>query len=444
PHYNQLLDKSINLNFLISPLSIVVLLLAVLLLGVIAGFYPAFYLTNFRPVSALQKLMTHRSKESLRHFLVVGQLLIAVVLIASTITVFRQMNYLMNKPLGFEKDQLIKIDQLPVENERIDAFQQEIEKIDGVLGVAISSFPMDNIRSGASIRTMDNAQGWVNMTHYDVDENYVSTLGMTLLSGRNLTRADGMEKDTTRLNIVLNRAGAASLGWSPEEAINKRVAFSEDANASWMIVGIVEDFNFTSLHDPVDEFILSHEALFTEFPMRSATIRFDPRKMQSSLEELGEIWASFAPDRAFDFDFVDQSMAQYYESEKLTSKMFVLFSGLSLFICCLGLFGLMGYVVEQRAKEVGIRKVMGAKVSSIIMLLSKDYIRLVLISSLIAIPIAWWGLNQWLDEFAYRLDNSLWVFLLAGLAVTIVSWVTVAFYAYQAAKANPVTSLRTE
>ena len=153
---------------------------------------------------------------------------------------------------------------------------------------------------------------------------------------------------------------------------------------------------------------------------------------------------SFAPDQVFDYDFVDESMAQYYEAERLTGKLFVLFSGLGIFICCLGLFGLMGFVVERRAKEVGIRKVMGARIQQIVLLLSRDYVRLVVISSVLSIPIAWWGLSQWLDGFAYRVSNAFWVFILAGVLVMVVSWVTVAFYAYQAAKANPVKSLRSE
>ena len=210
------------------------------------------------------------------------------------------------------------------------------------------------------------------------------------------------------------------------------------------MVGVVEDFNFTSLHRPVNPFILSHEDAGLDIPFRSATIRLKPDNMIETIKELTKLWASFAPDQVFDYDFVDEAMAQYYESERLTGQLFSLFSALGIFICCLGLFGLMGYVVDQRSKEVGIRKVMGARVGSIIMLLSKDYIRLVLISSLIAIPIAWWGLNKWLEGFAYHIESSVWMFVLAGLLVTLITWATVALYSYQAARANPVKSLRSE
>ena len=444
PYFNQTVGKAISLAVLYTPVGLMCLVAIPLLLGILSGFYPALYLSNFGPAAVFQKLIVKRNKESLRHILVIGQLFIAVVLISGTITVFRQMHYLVNKPLGFDKEQLVKIDTLPFEKDKIQVFRQEALKIDGVQNVSICTFPLDNIRSGSSIHVKEKPEGWVNMTHYDVDENYLETLGIQLIAGRGLTAEDGSTNEESNLKIVLNNAAVKALGWTPEEAIDQPVSYSEDASQSWIVVGVVEDFNFTSLHRPVNPFILSHENTFKDIPFRSANIRLQPGKMRESLAELEALWAEMAPDQIFDYDFVDQSMAQYYEAERLTSKLFTLFSILGIFICCLGLFGLMGYVVEQRSKEVGIRKVLGARILHIILLLSKDYIRLVLISSVIAIPIAWWGLNKWLEGFAYHIDTSVWMFLLAGMLVTLVTWATVAFYSFQAATANPVKSLRSE
>lgn len=443
PYFNQTIGKSISLAAFASPVAVLILLATPLLLGILSGFYPALYLSHFGPAAVFQKLVIKRGKEGLRHFLVIGQLLIAVLLIAGTITVFRQMHYLTHKPLGFDKDQLIKIDQLPISRDKMEVFREKVKKVDGVKDFALSTFPLDQIRTGSSIHTLDKPEGWVNMTHYDVDEHFIRTTGIQIVAGRDLTPQDAIENEEANLKILLNVEGAKALGWKPSEAINQLVAFGGGPNEHWVVVGVVEDFNLTSLHQPVGNFILSHEGP-SNIPFRSATIRFEPRKMKEALAGLALVWSEFVPDQVFDYQFIDEAMAQFYEAERLTGKLFVLFSGLGIFICCLGLFGLMGFVVEKRAKEVGIRKVMGAGVRHIVLLLSKDYVRLVIIASVIAIPIAWWALNQWLGSFAYRIENSIWTFLGAGILVAVISWLTVALYSYQAAKANPVRSLRSE
>ncbi|WP_420575310.1 FtsX-like permease family protein [Ekhidna sp.] len=441
PYFNQVIGKSISLQVFGTPLGIIILIATPVLLGILSGFYPALYLSNFSPAAVFQKLIVKRGRESLRHLLVIGQFIIAILLIAGTITVFRQMHYLTNKPLGFDKDQLIMIEKLPFIGEKIDVFKQEALQSAGVNGVSITNFPLDDIRSGSTISITDDDKGWVNTTFLTIDEDFLSTMGVKLIAGRNF-RSDemGERTDDGKEKILLNETAVRALGIEPEDAVGKLVY--EAAGFDAIIVGVVEDFNFMSLHKPVEPMQLSNAVINS--PFRAATIRLNPRNMDESLASVEEIWGKLAPDKVFEFEYMDESMAQYYEAERLTSKLFIMFSGLGIFVCCLGLFGLMGYVVEQRSKEVGIRKVMGARNGNIIFLLSKDYVRLVLISSLVAIPIAWWGLSKWLDGFAYRIDSSIWMFLLAGVLVTAVSWITVALYALQAAKANPVHSLRNE
>lgn len=444
PQFNQIIGKDMSLDLFFSPVGILFLLAFPFVLGLLSGFYPALYLSNLGPTTVFQKLVAHRSRESLRHILVLGQLLIAIILIAGTITVFRQMHYMVTKPLGFDKEHLIKIDNLPFTPEKIDVFRQEVLKVEGVSNAAIATFPLDAIRSGSSLHVKDKPEGWVNMTHYDVDENFLETTGIRLITGRDLTDEDGKSDNGDISNVILNRSGAKALGWHPHEAVGQPVFYDEDVSKYWVIVGVVEDFNFNSLHRPVDPFIFSHESIPSNINFRSATIRVEPGRMDEALAALEDVWSRFATDQVFEYDFVDQSMAQYYEAERLTGSLFTLFSGLGIFLCCLGLFGLMGFVVEKRSKEVGIRKVMGAHSHQILMLLSKEYMRLVILSSILSLPITWWGLNRWLDSFAYRIDNSIWILLLAGVSVTLITWLTVAFYAYQAAQSNPTDSLRAE
>ncbi|MEM7297462.1 MAG: FtsX-like permease family protein, partial [Bacteroidota bacterium] len=439
PYFNEIVGKSISLALFYSPFGIFILMVTPIVLGILSGFYPALYLSNFGPAAVFQKLIVKRGRESVRHLLVIGQFIIAVVLMASTITVFHQMHYMTTKPLGFDKDQLIKVDRLPFIGDKIDLFKQQAIKVPGVHGVSTSSFPLDEIREGSTIRPKDNPDGWVNTTTLCVDENYLPTTGIQLVAGRNF-RPDEVEMTEGIEKIILNVAAAKALGWTPEEAVDQLVYVDEQQNR--LVIGVAEDFNFSSLHKAVEPFQMTGWKF--AIPARSATIRLDPRKTKESLAALESLWSEHSPEQEFEYEFVDESMAQYYQAERLTSKLFVIFSGLGIVICCLGLFGLMGYVVEQRSKEVGIRKVMGARIRQIILLLSKDYMRLVIVSSVIAIPIAWWGLNEWLDNFAYRVDNTVWIYLIAGILVTIISWVTVAFYAYQAAKTNPVNSLRSE
>lgn len=441
PQFNQIIGKSISLTVLFSPVGVLILIVAPLLLGVISGFYPALYLSNFGPTAIFQKFIVKRGRESLRHMLVIGQFIIAVILIVSTITVYRQMHFIANKPLGFDKDQLILIEKLPFIGEKIELFKQRAKDIPGVKGVSTTSFPLDEIRSGSTVSIKSENEGLVNTTILGVDENYVPTMGIKVIAGRNILHEElGIGVEGEQEYVLLNKAAVKALGTTPDEVINKKLY--EAAGFDPIVVGVIEDFEYESLQNPVEPLQLTSGYFFA--PFRSATIKFDPRQMKEAIAGLQKLSNELAPDKLFEFEYMDESMAQYYEAERLTGKLFIIFSGLGIFICCLGLFGLMGYVVEQRAKEVGIRKVMGARIRHIILLLSKDYIRLVLISSVFAIPIAWWGLKKWLESFAFRVDNSLWVFLLGGVLVTIISWATVAFYAYQAAKSNPVNSLRSE
>lgn len=442
PFFNQTIGKSLSLDMYFSFPGIFFVILSPFIIGLLAGSYPALYLSNFRPASVFQKIASHYGKQRLRHALVLGQFVIAVLLLAATVTVFRQMQFISNKHLGFDKDQIINLDRIPLSDQKIDLFVEQAMQLDGVVDVAVSGFPLEEIRSGETIKRVDADQDWVNMTFHNADDHYLNTMGLTLLAGRNFRQDEVLiEGEIEDFELIMNEAGAKSLGWSPEEAVGQKVITASTGGTA-TIIGVVADFNYASLHAGVQPFMFSAAAFPPE--MRSVNVRFDPRKTRKVNSALEDLWNQLVPDQVFVYEYMDDSMAQFYEAERLTGKLFVTFSGLAILICCLGLFGLMGFVVERRAKEVGIRKVLGARIGQIIVLMSRDYIKLVLIAAVIAVPIAYWGQNQWLEGFAYRVDNSVSVILVSGAVVMGISWLTVAYYAYQSARSNPVNSLRKE
>lgn len=437
PFVQAITGKALSLSVVFTPWAILVILGLPIVLGILAGFYPAIYLSHFRPVVVFQKNATRAGRYSLRRLLVVAQFIIAVLLIAGTATVYRQVHFLSNTSLGFDKDQIISIDRLPFPEEKIESFAQRTRELPGVEAVAISSFPIDAIQEGNVLRHPDQAEGWINATMLNVDEQYIPTMGIQLIAGRNFMATEVNQQNEGPENVILNATTVKSMGWYPNEAVGQTIV-QEGANK--IIIGVVEDFNYESLHNKVAP--LELRCTYYERPVRAANIRISANKTPEALAGLENLWNDYAPDKIFTFEYLDEVMAEDYASERLTGQLFIAFAGLAILICCLGLFGLMAFMAERRAKEVGVRKVMGARVSQIILLLSTDFMRLVLISSIIAIPFAWWGLDYWLEGFAYRVDNSIWVLFLSGMAATLVSMITVIYYAYRSASVNPANLLR--
>ncbi|MEQ8572558.1 MAG: FtsX-like permease family protein, partial [Fulvivirga sp.] len=356
---------------------------------------------------------------------------------AGTATVYRQVHFLSNTSLGFDKNQLISIDRISLPEEKIESFAQQARELPGVEGVASSSYPIDAIHEGNVLRHPDQPEGWINATMQNVDEQYIPTMGMQLIAGRNFLATEVNQKNEGPENVILNATTVKALGWYPNEAVGQTIV-QEGANKT--IIGVVEDFNYEPLHNEVAP--LELRCTYYERPVRAANIRISANRTPEALAGLENLWNDYAKDKIFAFEYIDEVMAEDYDDERLTGKLFIAFSGLAILICCLGLFGLMAFMAERRAKEVGVRKVMGARMSQIIMLLSTDFMRLVLISSIIAIPIAWYGLDQWLEGFAYRVENSFWILMLSGAIATIISMVTVVYYAYRSASVNPTNLLK--
>ncbi|MEQ8244632.1 FtsX-like permease family protein [Fulvivirga sp.] len=437
PFVEAITGKALSLSIMVSPLGILVVIGLPIILGLLSGFYPALYLSHFRPAVVFQKNAVRRGRYSFRRLLVIGQFVIAVLLIAGTATVYRQVHFLSNTSLGFDKNQLISIDRISLPEEKIESFAQQARELPGVEGVAISSYPIDAIHEGNVLRHPDQPEGWINATMQNVDEQYIPTMGMQLIAGRNFLATEVNQKNEGPENVILNATTVKALGWYPNEAVGQTIV-QEGANKT--IIGVVEDFNYEPLHNEVAP--LELRCTYYERPVRAANIRISANRTPEALAGLENLWNDYAKDKIFAFEYIDEVMAEDYDDERLTGKLFIAFSGLAILICCLGLFGLMAFMAERRAKEVGVRKVMGARMSQIIMLLSTDFMRLVLISSIIAIPIAWYGLDQWLEGFAYRVENSFWILMLSGAIATIISMVTVVYYAYRSASVNPTNLLK--
>jgi len=442
PFFNDLSGKSLTIQSLFQPGFLPILLLLPIVVGFLAGSYPAFYLSSFQPITVLKgKLAGGFRKSSFRSGLVVVQFTATIFLIIATIVVYSQLSYIQNRKLGFSKDQVLMVDNAYVLGNQADAFKQEILKLSGVQMGTLSAFlPVssssrsDNTYSKEAV--MDPASG-LNMQTWEIDHDYLKTLGMELVRGRNFSKEFGTDSSA----IIINETTAKILGYP--DPIGKNIYYSTDGSggsvAPLQIIGVVKNFNFESLHHNVGPlcFRLGKSTGIASFKVSTKNVRELVTKVEAT-------WKKMAPGMPFSYRFLDDAFDNMYRAEQRMGKLALGFSILAIVVACMGLFGLATYAAEQRIKEIGIRKVLGASVSGIVEMLSVDFIKLVLVSALIAFPIAWWAMDKWLTNFAYRIDIKWWVFLVAAAISIFIALVTTSFQAIRAALMNPVKSLRTE
>lgn len=439
PLFNTVSDKSMRLGILFSPLILPLLLLLPFVVGILAGSYPAFYLSFFRPIQVLKgKLSTKGGNGRLRSALVVFQFATAIILIIGTIVVYSQLHFIQQKDLGYKKDQVLIINDAYALNKNDEGFKNEMLQQAGVISATQSGFlPVSNSSRSDNSFSKDavaDSKNGFGMQCWNVDYDYLRTMGMELKSGRNFSKDFGTDTSA----VIVNETVAKMLG--DDSPIGKKVyQLGVDNPSPYTVIGVVKNFNFESLHKSVGPlaFFLGKSPGLISFKVKAANL-------PTILKAVEAKWKSMAPGMPFSYRFLDESFAEMYRSEQRAGKIALIFSVLAILIACLGLFGLATFIAEQRTKEIGIRKILGASVNGIVQLLSKDFVKLVLIAFIVAVPVAWWAMNKWLQDFAYRIDLSWWIFLLAGLTALMIALVTVSFQAIKAALTNPVKNLRTE
>lgn len=436
--FNNLAGKDFHLGELLQPKILVFLLLLPIVVGLIAGSYPAFFLSAFKPISVLKgKINTGIAKSNLRSSLVVFQFFASVVLITGTIIIYQQVNYIQSVKIGFKKDQVLIVDNNSMGTSTAEAFRNEVAKLSGVKASSFAGYlPVNNSSRSDntwSTESVMNEKSGFNMQNWRVDYDYIPTLGMEIIKGRNFSKEFGGDSAA----LIINESTAALIGGN---AVGKKLYASNDNGPLvYTIIGVVKNFNYESLRKNVSPLCLR-----LGNNRWASAYRVETKDMKSLLAKVETKFKALSPGMPYHYSFLDESFNSMYRDEQRVGKLAFSFSVLAILIACLGLFGLATYMAEQRTKEIGIRKVLGASVSSIVQILSKDFIKLVMIASVFAIPLAWWAMNKWLQEFAYRIEVSWWVFAAAGVVAIVIAVLTVSSQAIRAALSNPVKSLRTE
>ena len=443
PYFNELTQK--NIHFFDEPCLIFWIIGLTLLTGLLAGLYPAFYLSAFKPVSVLKgKILNSFSATALRKGLVIFQFTISICLVFAAIVIWQQLGYLNNEQLGFNKNQKLI---LPLQDGYLNsesnytALKNELLKYPEIKSVTSgSAYPgVANLNDMLFFSEGKTKNDNVDIHLTAIGNDYIETLGFQLLSGRTFS------KDFTAdsAGIILNETAVKQLGYTVTSAIGKKIRYDVNSfKGAMQIVGVVKDFNFESLHNHIQP----HGFTTTIFANRYGYViaSLTTNNYAGLLKKIKNTWTKLNPAIPFEYSFLDQDFQRNYEKEQRTSGIVAYFTVIVILIACMGLFGLSAFSAEQRTKEIGIRKVLGASVSHVTMLLSKDFISLVSIAVLIASPLAWWAMNKWLQNFAYHINISWWVFFAAGLLAIIIALATISFQAIKAAIANPVKSLRTE
>ncbi|GAB3963995.1 ABC transporter permease [Spirosoma terrae] len=441
PAFNAIAAKGLAINQLFSPYYLPVLIVLPVIVGLLAGSYPALFLSSFQPIKVLKgKINVSFRSAGLRSGLVVFQFMMSVILIVGTIIVYRQITFIQTKNVGFNRDHVLTVNDVYAIGKQAETFRQEVLRLPGVVTGSVSGYlPTPSSRGDNTFFAegqIDMNKG-VSMQNWPVDYNYIKTMGMQLVQGRDFSKEFGADSS----GIIINESALKILGL--KDPIGKRIWTFDDPQLKnrkmYTIIGIVKNFHFESLRQNIGglSMVLSPNS-------GAASFRISSNDLPALIKQIEAKWKQVAPGQPFSYQFMDQSFDEMYRAEQRVGTIALTFAVLAVLIACLGLFGLAAFMAEQRTKEIGVRKVLGASVGSIVTLLSKDFLKLVAISILIASPIAWYAMNQWLNDFAYKIDIEWWMFAVAGLVAVGIALLTVSFQSVKAALTNPVKSLRSE
>jgi putative ABC transport system permease protein len=416
-----------------------VLVFAATVVGVLAGLYPAVYLSRFRPVDVLKGAVARGSRGSaLRSGLVVFQFTTSVILIIATIVVYKQVHFIMNKKMGYDKDQVMLIQGTgSMDNKKLATLKTELLGQEGVKTVSVS----DMLPVSGGKRNMmsfykvgrEKLDPRVTAQSWWVDDDYIATFGMKLAQGRGFSAKIASDSSA----VVINEAMVARLGL--KDPVGMQLSYGDSARFKMRIVGVVADFNYESVKDVVQPLVLHLGNWATMVAVKTNTA-----DMAGLIRKVGAVWKTFSPQQELRYNFLDERLARMYEDVRRTGNIFTALATLAIVIASLGLFALSAFMAEQRQKEVGIRKVLGATVGQLTGLLSRDFLRLVVLSVFIASPLAYWGMHKWLEGYAYRIDIDGWIFVGAGFLVAAIALLTISFQAIKTALANPARTLRSE
>ena len=438
PYYRNFIDRPVTINYFKNISVISILIFFGIIIGVISGSYPAFVLSSFKPIAVLKNNAVLKSKRfNFSNILVIVQFSISIFLIISTVIIYQQLNFIQNKNLGFNKEQVLVIKNPGAITKNISVFKQALSNYNNIVNVSgSSSLPgtgFNNIGFGAE--GVDNT---FTLNLCACDYNFLNTLKLEMLKGRFFSK--NFPSDSAA--VILNQKAADLLGW--KNPVGKKINNWSEQRGNFHVIGVVKDFNYESLHQPIRPMALFYINGYYARTEGYISARLKTKELAKTISYIESKWKKYAPGSPFEYSFLDKDFSRLYANEKQTQQLFLIFTFLAIFIACLGLFGLASYIAELRTKEIGVRKVLGASLSGIVFSLSKEFLKWIVYANIVAWPAAYYFINKWLQSFAYRIDISWWMFVLSGGIALIIALATVSIQAIKAATANPVMSLRYE